>query len=478
MHLRWQCDFAENLNLFYYPPYILLGKKEIIMLFLKIKINLMNIVFLLVVLTLGVNAADFKAVECSPRNGLPNFFAKCKKGKTVRIAYLGGSITSQAGWRVQSLELFKKLYPNTKFEGIHAGIGGTRSDFGVYRLGQDVLRYKPDLLFVEFATNDGSRTTTKYMEGIVRNTWLALPDCDICFVYTVAGKRAQTSLENGKLYTAAAAHEKVARHYGVSSIHLGIEAARLAKAGKLEWKSPKARVEQISGDELNKVSGIAVNKNGKIPFSRDGVHPYLNTGHKLYTDAIKRSIPMLKKAQVTPVKHTDFPVPMNDDYMRFVNFFDASKADMLGQWDNVFDPSKGYRCKYTGKLPSLWKGKPGASLSFSFKGRSVLLYTLMGPGSGQIEVDVDGKKSRRLMFDSYSNKWRLVATFIARNLDPKKRHRIKIKILDEKVDKREIFKLRKRLKYYDSKPTKIYEPIDFVIGGICIEDGILLNNLK
>ena len=43
------------------------------------------------------------AVECNPRAGLPNFYAKLKAGGEVRIAYLGGSITAQEGWRPKTL---------------------------------------------------------------------------------------------------------------------------------------------------------------------------------------------------------------------------------------------------------------------------------------------------------------------------------------------------------------------------------------
>jgi hypothetical protein len=45
-----------------------------------------------------------EAVECHPRSGLPNFRTKVEAGKTVKIAYLGGSITAAPGWRVQSRE--------------------------------------------------------------------------------------------------------------------------------------------------------------------------------------------------------------------------------------------------------------------------------------------------------------------------------------------------------------------------------------
>ena len=57
---------------------------------------------------------------------------------------------------------------------IHAAIGGTGSDLGVFRLGRDALRREPDLLFVEFTVNDGGASPERIwraMEGIVRQTW-------------------------------------------------------------------------------------------------------------------------------------------------------------------------------------------------------------------------------------------------------------------------------------------------------------------
>ena len=39
------------------------------------------------------------AIECRPRGGLANVVTKLNQGADVRIAYLGGSITAQEGWR-------------------------------------------------------------------------------------------------------------------------------------------------------------------------------------------------------------------------------------------------------------------------------------------------------------------------------------------------------------------------------------------
>ncbi|MGA1338735.1 MAG: SGNH/GDSL hydrolase family protein, partial [Opitutales bacterium] len=90
-----------------------------------------------------------EAQEVRARGGLPNFFLKAQTtGAEVKIGYLGGSITAQNGWRVQTLAHFKKAYPQASFAEINAAIGGTGSDLGVFRVKQDVLSQGPDLLFV------------------------------------------------------------------------------------------------------------------------------------------------------------------------------------------------------------------------------------------------------------------------------------------------------------------------------------------
>src|SRR4051794_38568224 len=71
------------------------------------------------------NVAQRPAVECAPRGGLPNVVAKIRAGGTVRVAYLGGSITAAKGWRVLSREWLAAQYPQARFEEINAAIPGT-----------------------------------------------------------------------------------------------------------------------------------------------------------------------------------------------------------------------------------------------------------------------------------------------------------------------------------------------------------------
>ena len=72
----------------------------------------------------------------------------------------------------------------------------------------------------------------------MRQTWLADPHTDICFVYTLT-ERMLGDLQSGKFPRAASVMERVADHYGIPSIHMGLEVARMEKEGQLVFKAPK-----------------------------------------------------------------------------------------------------------------------------------------------------------------------------------------------------------------------------------------------
>lgn len=105
---------------------------------------------------------------------------KAKAGKSVTVAYIGGSITQGAGatpintecYAYKSYQLFQNRFTsgnNVKF--IKAGVGGTPSEIGMLRFDRDVLRdgEKPDIVIVEFAVNDeGDETKGDCYESLVR----------------------------------------------------------------------------------------------------------------------------------------------------------------------------------------------------------------------------------------------------------------------------------------------------------------------
>lgn len=406
-----------------------------------------------------------KAVECTPRAGLPNFFAKANKGGEYKIGYLGGSITAQPGYRVKSLAWLNKTWPKSKFTEINAAIGGTGSDLGVLRIDHDVFVDKPDLLFVEFAVNDGGAPPAdivRQMEGIVRKTWKNFPTCDIVFVYTFT-LALMPDLKTNYFNRSAATMEVVADHYGIPTIHMGLEAVRLEGEGKLLMKAPEAKLERVSGDELNLASKVAVGPDGKIPFSKDGVHPYTDTGHQLYQEAIERSFPLIVKASASAAPHATLKAPLDAKNLENTVMLTMDKAKMSGPWTRL-PVNEGLGKQFSNRMDSLWKGEPGATLTFKWKGPAAKIYDLLGPDGGVIEITVDGKTSKARKIDGYCTYNRLAMTTLATGLDEKSVHEVTVKVLDEKLDKSSILFEHNRADLAKN-PAK-YEPLYWYAGAI------------
>ena len=422
------------------------------------------------------DGAQRDAVECTPRGGLPNFFAKCAAGGDVTVAYLGGSITEQSGWRIQSLERFQRQYPASRFKEVNAAIGGTGSQLGVFRVEHDVLRHRPDLIFVEFAVNDSSvkpEDIVRQMEGIVRKTRRQLPDCDLCFVYTLTAADNQLGpLKAGKMSISASAMERVADHYGIATIHMGLEVARLEKEGKLQMRAPGVDLVQIAGKDLDHGAPMRLTADGKIAFAADGVHPYTDTGHRLYTEAIMRSLPALqaagKKAK-TPL----LPEPLDVGNLEQARLLNVEEAVMTGPWTRLTaaDIAQGAISGNAGqafldRLPSLWRGEPGAELSFRFKGSLLTMYDVVGPDSGSVEITVDGRTRKDVRFSPWCTYHLLSTMWVAAGIDPNREHHVVIKVLAQPLDKEKILPEGNR-RQFQTKPER-YRGLNWYPGAILL----------
>jgi lysophospholipase L1-like esterase len=370
--------------------------------------------------------------ECQVRAGLPNLFAKLATTNTVRIAYLGGSITAQEGWRPKTLKWFKDQFPGAKVQQINAAIGGTGSDLGVFRLKHDVLDHDPDLLFVEFAVNDSGAPPAQIhrcMEGIVRQTWRHDPQTDVCFVYTLAGNMLDT-LKQEKLPQSMMAMEQIAEHYSIPSVNMGLEVARLEKAGKLVFKG-----------ELPKTDAAKAGIGDRIVFSPDAVHPYPETGHQLYLEAVVRSMEKIRKPG-TWGPHV-LPAPFVSDNWESATMLLLNRAKLSPGWQRL-DASKDTIAKRFGnRLPEMWKAtQPGESISFRFRGTTAKIYDLLGPDCGQVILKVDDQAAVvKPRFDSFCTYHRLATLSIAEGLSNTV-HQVELTIHPEQPDKAKILSQR------------------------------------
>lgn len=169
------------------------------------------------------------------RSGCANFARKLREKRAVTIAFLGGSITENPGSFAASVPAWlREQHPDVEVRAINAGWGGTGSELGAQRLDREVLVHHPDLVFVEFAVNDLAMPETLHMERIIRKIWVADPETDIVFLYTLS-KGDLDFYKKGLFPLSASRHDRVAQHYGVPMIAMAQGVAADVLAGRMEW---------------------------------------------------------------------------------------------------------------------------------------------------------------------------------------------------------------------------------------------------
>jgi hypothetical protein len=364
------------------------------------------------------------AKELSVRNGLPNFFSKIRAAKTIRVAFLGGSITRAGnGYRDQLLSWLRSQYPACQFEEIMAAVSGTGSDFGACRLRQHVIDHQPDLVFVEFAVNDNHmpmQLVRETMEGIVRQVWKANAKTDICFIYTFS-KENLPELQKGLFPASVSAMEAVAAHYNIPGIHMGLAVVEEITKGKM----------LITGN-TEAPSTVPV-------FSKDGVHPFPETGHKIYTQVLTKCLLQLQQ-NAAVVKHTLAPALEPHNWSDAGMISSWKHARFTGNWQQTDSVTKGR--EYYQLLPTVYgTADKNARVAIRFKGTRFGLADIMGPGTAAIEITIDRQPPRVInRFDAFCTYYRL-NYFIISALPPGK-HVATIRLAPGSIDKAAILKTR------------------------------------
>lgn len=101
---------------------------------------------------------------------------RAENGERLKIGFLGGSITQgslastpQSCYAYLVYRWWQERFPDSQFEYINAGIGATTSQFGAARVESDLLRYEPDIVFLEYSVNDTNNAFfQETFEGVVR----------------------------------------------------------------------------------------------------------------------------------------------------------------------------------------------------------------------------------------------------------------------------------------------------------------------
>ena len=104
---------------------------------------------------------------------------RARQGDRITLAFLGGSITQGSVssqytncYTYLVYDWFVRRFPKTAFTYVNAGVGGTTSQFGVSRVEEDVLAFKPDFVIIEFSVNDENTDFfQETYEGLVRKVY-------------------------------------------------------------------------------------------------------------------------------------------------------------------------------------------------------------------------------------------------------------------------------------------------------------------
>lgn len=147
------------------------------------------------------------------------------------VLFIGGSITAGAGASEKTKSYASKVgqwfiescpYDDIRIKNI--SVGGTGSDFAVFRLEHDLQGFIPDISFYEFAVNDSKRPSQeeiiKYTSALIHKLRRMNPEM---LIFSVITTRAdyQQFYEKGILPPAVSAHIRAANVMNVPVINIG-----------------------------------------------------------------------------------------------------------------------------------------------------------------------------------------------------------------------------------------------------------------
>ncbi len=192
-------------------------------------------------------------------------------------------------------------------------------------------------------------------------------------------------LSNATIPRSMAASEIVAEHYGVPTIHLGLEIVKLAKLGRVKWSQGSwgAKEEVVDTGE-------------EFWFGSDGVHPHALTGCKEYTMAIERCLSgiegrSLAASGATPGVATAarLPLPEPLEPLNFENttWLSPDRAQMADGIEKIDSKEL-----FAGRdLGDAYRARRiGDTFKLDFVGSYVGIYGIVGPFSGKLLLTLDG----------------------------------------------------------------------------------------
>lgn len=297
---------------------------------------------------------------------------KAKKGESITVATIGGSITQGTAasntsncYASRFFSWWQEKFPECEVNTVNAGIGGTDSYLGVHRADEQLLSYNPDVVVIEFSVNDTDKTMNKYSyDSLVRKVLSAENEPAVILLFTT--QEDGTSLQD--------VHKEIGAAYDLPMISYREAVYPEVAAGTINWKD----------------------------ISPDNIHPN-DIGHGIigqllsrYLDGVYNSDTASLAAEVTAFDTEGY----TNDYYRNARLVNASQTEYTADGFEV-----GQNKVYS-QFPENWISEGGGTLSFDVECQNIgILYLKTTDGkSGTYEVYVDGERKGKLEGD-FSGGW-------------------------------------------------------------------------
>lgn len=319
--------------------------------------------------------------------------------KTITIGFIGGSITQGAAatdeflcYAARVYNWWKETFTNAKVKYVNAGIGATTSQFGVARAEEDLLRYDPDFVIVEYSVNDndekpytGRELFKETYEGLIRKIYSHRNRSGRCPAVLIVHSVRYDNGENEEEI-----HSEIGKYYGIPCISMKELIYDSLLSGKTDFEI---------GD-----------------FTKDMLHP-TDFGHGIVAGYITSYLDELKKqafeneGQRDNTNESDIKLPAPLTMNRYENArrynnrnstpvlhgFIMDNAAVMKPFENILSS------EVRDVFKNGWKSSAkGASLSFEFSGTELsLMYrkSVKKPAPVAYAV-IDDEKEHRIRLDA------------------------------------------------------------------------------
>lgn len=325
---------------------------------------------------------------------MSDVFQKAQNGEDITVAYIGGSITE--GYNAGTTEFYAKTctdllqgyFPDITVTGVNAGISGTPSLLGNLRLERDVLSADPDIVFVEFAVNDGQEADYKNAyESLVRTLLTQEKDIAVVLLFTV--------LDSG--YTCQEHMSKIGANYDLPMISVHDSVYEEIEAGRMTWQD----------------------------YSNDQSHPNAY-GHKCITDFVDNYYQKVLPVVAENVGEVSKELPDPVFSAKYMNMHYMDSATMGGVELDGFEQYDTHGSFHNGWM---YRGTDGGSMKFTVE-CSVLEMVFKANNSdkyGTADIYVDGEKVKSVV-SNMSDGWNNPVTAYLIDNDSSAEHTVEIRM--------------------------------------------------